>query len=208
MIAHSIETALVSGIFDRVLVSTDDEEIAKISESFGAETPFTRPKNLADEHTGTTAVILHALDWLHQEQQETPDFVCCLYATAPLLRAQSLIEGHIALAEENYESAISVGKFPSSIFRALQLSKENSLLELWPEYRLQRSQDLPVTYFDAGQFYWSKRDRLITEKRFLSKKTKPIVLPRDRVQDIDTPEDWKFAELLYDYLRSAPNRDS
>ena len=200
MIAYSIEAAKNAGIFERIIVSTDSKEIASTAKEFSAEVPFMRPCDLSDDYTGTDAVILHALKWL-MEDGEKIDYICCIYATAPFVKAEYIIKGYNILCENNAASCFSVTTYPFPIFRSLKINNQNRLEMFWPEYRETRSQDLPEAYHDAGQFYWANAKKYLKEKQFYSKDAIPVVLPRYLVQDIDTPEDWETAEKMYSVLQ-------
>ena len=200
MIAWSIEAAVDSGVFARIIVSTDSEEIAAVARLHGAEAPFVRPTELADDFTPTADVVLHALDWL-AEQGQKPEMVCCLYATAPFVRAHFLRQGYELLQQTGAASVFPVASYPASPFRALTIDPDGRLVMLWPEHELTRSQDLPEAYHDAGQFYWLNVSRFIQEKKIYASDARPLVLPRYLVQDIDTPEDWRTAEAMHQALR-------
>lgn len=196
IIAHSIGAALDSGCFDRVIVSTDDAEIAAVAREWGAETPFVRPPELADDHTGTNAVVKHAINWL--AEQDTPaDYACCIYATAPFVQARYLQEGLARLLERRRGYAFSVTSFPFPIQRAIRINAEGAVEAIWPENIFRRSQDLEEAFHDAGQFYWGSTDAYLTDEVVFSPASVPIVLPRHLVQDIDTFEDWRRAELMF-----------
>ncbi|MBP5944732.1 MULTISPECIES: pseudaminic acid cytidylyltransferase [unclassified Pseudomonas] len=199
MIVRSIRTALDSGLFDQVVVSTDDEEIAEIARAHGADVPFLRPAELADDFTGTAAVIVHAL-----QQLPAFDYACCVYATAPLLQARYLRQGFELLAQQPDKSfAFSVCNFGFPVQRALTLDGQGALSALYPEFRETRSQDLPEAFQDAGQFYWGRTDAWLRGEVVYSPASLPVILPRHLVQDIDTPEDWKRAEYLYAALKAG-----
>jgi pseudaminic acid cytidylyltransferase len=200
IIAYSIGAAKQTGIFDKIIVSTDSEKIADVSRQYGAEIPFMRPPELADDFSGTDGVVLHALEWMSHQTAFQAKYVCCIYATAPFVRAEFLLKGLEMLIEEKASAVFSVTTFPYPILRALKVAKTGRMEMFWPEYRLSRSQDLPEAYHDAGQFYWADAKRFLEEKSFLSKKTLPFILPRYLVQDIDTPEDWERAELMFKTL--------
>jgi N-acylneuraminate cytidylyltransferase len=203
MIARSIQTALDSGLFTRVVVSTDDDEIAELARACGAQVPFMRPAALADDFTGTAAVIVHALQTLHQQGDEF-DYACCIYATAPLLQARFLQQGLQLLEQHSDKSyAFSVCDFGFPVQRALTVDEQGALSALYPEYRDTRSQDLPVAYQDAGQFYWGRSEAWVRGEMMYSTQSLPVILPRHLVQDIDTPQDWKRAEFLYAALQAA-----
>ena len=196
IIAHSIGAALDSGCFDRVIVSTDDAEIAAVAREWGAETPFVRPPELADDHTGTNAVVKHAINWL-AEQGTPADYACCIYATAPFVQARYLQEGLARLLERRRGYAFSVTSFPFPIQRAIRINAEGAVEAIWPENIFRRSQDLEEAFHDAGQFYWGTVDAYLTDEVVFSPASIPIVLPRHLVQDIDTFEDWRRAELMF-----------
>ncbi|MBP5949069.1 pseudaminic acid cytidylyltransferase [Pseudomonas sp. P42] len=199
MIVRSIRTALDSGLFDQVVVSTDDEEIAEVARVHGADVPFLRPADLADDFTGTAAVIVHAL-----QQLPAFDYACCVYATAPLLQARYLRQGFELLAQQPDKSfAFSVCNFGFPVQRALTLDGQGALTALYPEFRNTRSQDLPEAFQDAGQFYWGRTDAWLRGEVVYSPVSLPVILPRHLVQDIDTPEDWKRAEYLYAALKAG-----
>lgn len=200
MIAYSIEAARNTGLFDRIIISTDSEEVAVVAREYGAETPFVRPPELADDFATTADVVLHALDWLAGHGQE-PERVCCLYATAPFVQSDFLRQGHDLLLRSGAASVFTVASFPTSPFRALTITEKGRLTMLWPEYELSRSQDLPEAYHDAGQFYWLDVSRFRQEKRIYGSDARPLVLPRYLVQDIDTPEDWRTAEIMHQALQ-------
>ncbi|WP_415770650.1 pseudaminic acid cytidylyltransferase [Pseudomonas sp. LB3P38] len=199
MIVRSIRTALDCGLFDQVVVSTDDEEIADVARAHGALVPFVRPVELADDFTGTAAVIVHALS-----QLPIFDYVCCIYATAPLLQARYLRQGYELLVQHPDKSfAFSVAGFGFPVQRALTLDEQGALTSLYPEFRNTRSQDLPEAYQDAGQFYWGRTEAWLRGDVLFSAASLPVILPRHLVQDIDTLEDWKRAEYLYAALKAG-----
>ena len=200
MIAYAIEAAKQSELFEKIIVSTDDEEIASIARSYGAEIPFLRPKELSDDFTGTGAVARHALSWL-QEHGEHFDYVCTIYATTPLLEPLYLREGFDRLKNSDAIHAFSCTSMPFPIQRTFKITPKNRCEMFWPENAAKRSQDLEEAYQDAGQFYWSKLGSQSTQPMFGSDSI-PIVLPRHLVQDIDTPEDWIRAELMYKAIHS------
>lgn len=196
IIAYSIEAAQKSGIFDRVLVSTDDEEIAAVARRWGAETPFLRPPALADEHTGTNAVVRHALGWLRERGDEVQS-ACCIYATAPFLRAESLQAGLDKLTASGKSFVFSVTAFAAPVQRALRLGVNGEVDALYPQHRHTRSQDLEPAYHDAAQFYWGTAEAFLRSEELFSPASLAVILPRHLVQDIDTEEDWQRAELMY-----------
>ena len=156
MIAWSIQAALKSRCFDRVIVSTDDDEIAEVAVDCGAETPFRRPAALSDDHSGTIPVIAHAIDWLGEEEGVRPEAVCCLYATAPFVRAMDLRRGFMELKREDADYVFSVTSYAFPVQRALKIDKDGYVAMFQPEHFHSRSQDLEEAYHDAGQFYFLK----------------------------------------------------
>ena len=195
MIAYSIEAALKSSVFDRVVVSSDDAEIMEVARSYGAETPFVRPAELSDDFVATTPIIAHAIEELSKEGPVGS--VCCIYATAPFVQAEAIRRGYELLAEHKAQYAFSITTFPFPIFRAIHLTDEGGVEMFWPEHLLTRSQDLPEAYHDAGQFYWGTPEAWLENKPIFAPHSVPVILPRHLVQDIDTPEDWERAELMY-----------
>lgn len=195
MIAWSIVAAKNSGLFDRIVVSTDSEEIAEIARKWGAETPFMRPAHLADDHTPTAPVLLHALEELESAGDKI-DFACCIYPTAPFLLPDDLRKGLAAVRDNGAPAALSVTSFDFPILRAFKTESDGSISFNWPEHELTRSQDLPEFYHDAGQFYWVNAEKFHASSRLIMHGAQPVILPRKRVQDIDTQEDWEAAELM------------
>lgn len=199
MIVRSIRTALDSGLFEQVVVSTDDTEIAELALAHGAQVPFLRPAELADDFTGTAAVIEHAL-----QQLPAFDYACCVYATAPLLQARFLRQGFELLQQHPDKAfAFSVCSFGFPVQRALTLDGQGALNALYPEFRQTRSQDLPEAFQDAGQFYWGRSEAWLRGEVLYSSASLPVILPRHLVQDIDTLQDWKRAEYLYAALKAG-----
>jgi pseudaminic acid cytidylyltransferase len=201
LIAYSIEAALKSNLFQKVIVSTDDKEIAKIAIEYGAEVPFIRPAELSDDFTGTGVVISHALEYLNK-QGENYDFICTIYATAPFLDEKYLIKGFEKLKNQNVRNAFSCTSMPFPIQRTFKITKDERCEMFWPENFMKRSQDLEEAYQDAGQFYWTNNSIESDEITF-GKDSIPIILPRYLVQDIDTLEDWKRAEYMYQVIKKV-----
>lgn len=199
IIAYSIEVAVKSGLFDKVIVSTDDVEIAQIAQTYGAEVPFLRPETLSDDFTGTNDVVRHALNWF-LDQGMVVEYACCIYATVPFLQTQYLQEGFKQLQRHNKSFAFSVTSFPSPIQRAMKI-EQGGVSMFYPEHLDTRSQDLEEAYHDAGQFYWGKAEAFLNHENLFSRCSYPVVLPRELVQDIDTMEDWNKAELMYKILQ-------
>jgi N-acylneuraminate cytidylyltransferase len=196
IIAYSIEAARESGLFDCVMVSTDDAEIAEVAHSLGAEIPFLRPEELADDYTGTNAVVRQAIEW-HEAKAMSVAQACCLYATAPFVQTHYLIEGHRRLLASSKAYVFTVTPYPHPIQRALRLAEGGEVEAIYPEDRVARSQDLEPTYHDAGQFYWGTATAFLKDVALFSHHSLGLVLPPHLVQDIDSEEDWRRAELMY-----------
>jgi pseudaminic acid cytidylyltransferase len=201
IIAYSIEIALNSGLFDYVMVSTDDDEIAGVAERYGAQVPFIRSKQTADDFTGTADVVLEVLNDLTKIGKQF-DNACCIYPTAPFITKQTLEEAYKLLINEKYDSVFPACKFPYPIQRALEINNSKTKM-VWEENLNKRSQDLPARFHDAGQFYWVKTDVFLSKKKILTDKTGAIILSELEVQDIDNETDWKLAELKYNILHEA-----
>lgn len=203
MIAWSIEAARKSGLFDRIIVSTDDSEIRDISMEYGAEVPFERPPELSNDHAGTLPVIRHAVQWLNANGDSVSE-ACCIYATAPFLHTEYLSEAlGLLTGNPGTDFVFSASAFDFPIFRAIRLGENNETSMFWPEHEATRSQDLPRAFHDAGQFYWGTSEAWRTKDRIFSANSRAVILPAHLVQDIDTPEDWLQAELKFQALRNA-----
>lgn len=196
IIGWSIEAALNADSIDRVIVSTDDYEIAHISREFGAEVPFVRPQALADDFGGTVPVIKHAIEALIEQGVEFTN-VACIYATAPFLQSHYLDDGLNKLNQCDCDYVVSATSYAFPIQRALKLTEENYIEMFSPEHYSTRSQDLDEAFHDAGQFYWGNKATWLEETPFFSSASMPLMLPRHMVQDIDTPEDWLSAEAQF-----------
>jgi pseudaminic acid cytidylyltransferase len=203
MIAWSIEAALQSGCFDLVVVSTDDVQIADTARQCGAQVPFMRPAELADDHTGTTPVVAHAVNWF-VEQGQIPREVCCIYATAPFVRADDIRRGLDVLTASGSEYAFSVTSYAFPIQRALRIAGHGQVEMFNPAFFEIRSQDLEAAYHDAGQFYWGRASAWVTGKVIFAPHSAAVQLPRYRVQDIDTDEDWQRAEYMFRVIDVQP----
>lgn len=199
IIAYSIAAARECGLFDRIIVSTDDDEIAAVARECGAETPFVRPTELSDDHQGTDPVVAHTLDWL-AEREQPASIACCIYATAPFLTTQDLRTGYDRLIGMGKQFAFSVCRTSVPVEHAMRLPASGGIVALYPELIEARSQDLEVSYQDAAQFYWGRAEAFLNHLPPYGTYTEPVILPRWRVCDIDTLEDWAQAELLYAVL--------
>lgn len=199
MITWPLDIATSTGIFDKIIVSTDDGEIAEIARQHGAETPFVRPTALSDDVTGTTEVVAHAVQSMLDAGMR-PTSVCCLYPTAPFVSPRDLLEGCARLLNGGWDFVFTATDFASAIFRAFQQTEVGGVEMFWPEKFLARSQDLPRALHDAGQFYWGAPDAWLAKTPLFGPRSSPLIIPRWRVQDIDTPDDWRRAEALFEAL--------
>lgn len=197
---YSIETALKSGLFENVMVSTEDEEIAHLAIQNGAEVPFFRSFKSADDYATTADVITEVLE-KYNELGITFDNICCLYATAPFVNAKRLLEGFEALNIKDINTVIPITEFEYPIFRSLKMDKKQNVSLIWPEYTNTRSQDIKNTYHDAGQWYWIKVKAFQDDKNLINQSSYGICLNKLEVQDIDDENDWKIAEIKYEILQ-------
>jgi N-acylneuraminate cytidylyltransferase len=201
MISYAINAAKLAGIFDRIIVSTDCPEISEIANELGAETPFIRPDDLSDDFVGTGAVVVHALKWMEENGYDV-DLVCCIYATVPLISEDDIKLGLSLLANtEEKLYAFSVTDFAFPVHRAMLIANDQ-LRPLFPEHLGTRSQDLPEVVHDAGMFYWGRPKGFLEGVPMFGPDSIPVKIPRYRVLDIDTPEDWVQAELMYQALKN------
>jgi len=202
IIGWVIDAAVKSGLFERIIVSTDDEEVAATAVECGAEVPFLRPAELADDHTGIIEVVQHSIAWM-QEENIPVEHVCCMLATAPFIQPDILSKALDRLIELQAQYAFSVTEYAFPIQRAIRINSDGRVEALWPENIATRSQDLEDVYHDAGQFYWGTTQAWVQGEAIFSSGSVPIKLPRYRVQDIDTSEDWTRAELMFNALRAS-----
>lgn len=199
MIAYAITKAKQTNLFDHIVVSTDDSEIARIATEYGAEVPFTRPAELADDHTPTVPVIAHAIDTCQGLGWQI-DQVCCIYPTVPFLLESDLVSALRILLKNNLKYVFPVTSFPSAIQRAMR-QLPNALMEpIWSQYSNIRTQDLEPSFYDAGQFYWGLTQTWLDNK-IIHKHGAGLIIPSWRVVDIDNIEDWQRAELLFAVIR-------
>lgn len=203
MIAWSIRAAKKADIFNHIIVSTDDNEIADIAKKEGAEVPFKRPKILSNDHTVTLPVILHAIEKLEKKIGNL-SAVCCIYATAPFINEIDLRKSYNQLKCTKADFVFPVTTFPFPIQRAIKL-KDDRMEMFSPQYLQTRSQDLEEAFHDAGQFYWGWRDAWVSQKDVIGHNASPYIVPRKKVQDIDTEEDWEYAELLFRIINKQEN---
>ena len=196
MIAWPIEISKKSGLFDSIIVSTEDEEIAQVTRSYGAEVPFLRPVELSNDYTGINEVMAHAVSWIYKQNWEV-NAICCIYATSVFLNVEDLKKGFEVLNTGEWQYSFSVTDFEYPIFRSFKKRSDGGVEMFFPEHFESRSQDLPVALHDAAQFYWGKPDAWINNIKMFDRHSFPIIIPHWRVQDIDTDNDWKRAELMF-----------
>lgn len=195
MIAHAITAAKNSGLFDHVVVSTDDHEIMQIARVWGAETPFVRPADLADDHTPTVPVVAHAIRAC-EELGWNVDLVCCIYPGVPLIQVDDLKGALTLLRSIGDGYCFPVTEFPSAVQKAMKMDESGHMSSFYPEFELTRSQDLEPAFHDAGQFYWGTRHAWLTNRHIHSAGV-GYAIPKWRVVDIDTPDDWQRAEMFF-----------
>ncbi len=198
IIAYSIEAALKSGIFDEVMVSTDDLEIKQIALEYGAKVPFLRSEKNSDDFS-TTADVIEEVLIEYSSKGIQFDYACCIYPTAPFVTSKKLNDAFVKLINSNCKSIVPIVKFSFPILRSFKLENEKISLN-WPENMNVRSQDLPDAYHDAGQFYFFRVDSFLNEKKLFTDDTFGMEMPENEVQDIDNKVDWKIAEIKYQLL--------
>ena len=201
IISYSIRAAIDSQLFDKVIVSTDCENIAQVAIKYGAEVPFMRPEELSGDFLGTHEVVGHALKWL-EDFGDAVDFACCIYATAPMIQGTDLIKGYDLIKTEKWKAVIAATKYSYPVFRSFKKLPNGGLEMVFPEHYNSRSQDLPEVYHDAGQFYWAKAQEWKNKPGGCSENNTIIELPNYLVQDIDTIEDWNRAEKIYENYKT------
>lgn len=204
ILAYSIEAALNSGLFDEVMVSTDDDQIAEIAKEYGASVPFLRSEKNSDDFTGPGDVVLETLNGYKNIEKEF-DYACCIYATAVFVSSKRLIEGFELLNSKGFEVTFPVSEFNSPILRSFEMDGNCLVKRSFPEYEKHRSQDLPKSYFDAGQFYWFRPSEFyqLENKNVFGLKKGGLMLDSSEVQDIDTLNDWKMAEFKFDFFKNS-----
>jgi len=203
MIAHAITAAVTSGVFSRVVVSTDDLEVAKIAREYGAESPFLRPEHLATDTAALMPVIRHALDELGKGGIQI-DAAFCLYATAVFMNPARLQEAAAVLNAGGADFVLTVSDYDYPVQRSMKLDAQGTLHFSEPEYALSRSQDLDARVHDAGQFFGGTVAAIRKHDVVVHARCRPVHVPRYEAVDIDTPEDWRFAELLYQARKGLP----
>jgi N-acylneuraminate cytidylyltransferase len=201
IIAYSIKAAIESGVFDEIIVSTDDQEIADIAIKYGAKVPFFRSQEMSNDMAMTVPVLIEVLN-KYEKKRQVFEYCCCIYPCTPFINLHRIRDGMDLLVSKNADSVFPVVRFSYPPLRGLVIRNDN-LQMLFPENYNVRSQDLEPIYHDAGQFYCLNVDSLRREQRLFSKKSLPIILPEIEVQDIDTIEDWEIAELKYKILKNV-----
>jgi len=202
IIAWTIAAARKSNCFERIIVSTEDSEIAEVAQQYGADVPFMRPLHLADDYCGTIPVVANAVEWMIGAGYH-PKFTCCLYPTAPLISGEIIKTAFNKLLVNDNNFVFPVTTFPYPIQRALRVNEKGKLQMFSPELFNTRSQDLQAAYHDAGQFYWGKTQAWLTQDNIYTSNSDVVIMSRYRVQDIDTIEDWRQAELMFDLLNKS-----
>ena len=198
IIAYSIDAALKSGVFDEVMVSTDDEEIAGVARQHGASVPFFRSAETANDYATTVDVLLEVIE-TYKQQGKVFDTICCLYSTAPFVTSDRLKEAYAKISD-NVDACFTMVEYSYPVQRSLRINENGRVEMRHPEHLKSRTQDLEKVYHDAGQFYYVKTKTLIEEKTVWCKKTAPLVLSELEVQDLDTLTDWQLAEMKYELL--------
>lgn len=204
ILAYPIQTALRSGQFDEVMVSTDDDEIAEIARRFGAKVPFLRSPDTSGDHAIIAEVLAETLR-RYSGTGASFDLACCLLPTSPLVRQVDLLSARAKLVAEGLDCVFPACRFSYPIWRSLKL-EDDRLRMNWPENYAKRSQDLPEAFHDSGQFYWFRVDRFVATGKLFTDNTGGIVLPESQVQDIDSEDDWRMCEMKYRLLN--PVRES
>jgi pseudaminic acid cytidylyltransferase len=198
IIYWSIKAAKESGVFDSIIVSTDDDEIASVAKELGADIPFIRNKKISDDFTGTAEVIKDAIFQI-SKAGFSPNNVCCIYPTAPLIKSEDISKTlEILVSNINIDFIYPVTEYAHPIHRSMIINKEGAMDFLFPENQLARTQDLPITFHDAGQFYWGTSASWKENKKMHS--GKGFKIPNWRVVDIDNEDDWARAELLFQLI--------
>jgi N-acylneuraminate cytidylyltransferase len=201
MMAYAIECAIQSQLFDRIIVSTDDAEIAKIAVDYGAEVPFFRSAKNSDDYSTTSDVLIEVLKEL-ERSSTLPIWACCLYPTTPLLLPTDLQSGYEAFVKGDKEVVLAAVAFDFPVQRAFEMDDDASIRLREPNFILSRSQDLAPTYHDAGAFYFFKTQHFMQMGSMWSGKMGVNIIPSIRIQDIDNESDWKLAELKYELIQS------
>ena len=201
IIGWTIDIAKKSKLFDKIIVSTEDKQIANVAKKYKAEVPFSRPMRLADDYVGTSEVVVHAINWL-QKNGHQPTDICCIYPTASLMQVKDLKASLKHLRSGRWEYIFSATTFDHPIFKSFTKIKKSQPKIIFKKKISIRSQNLEETYHDAGQFYWGSVKSWLGKKKIFGKNSKMILLPRWRVQDIDVIDDWKKAEIIFRLMKT------
>jgi pseudaminic acid cytidylyltransferase len=204
LLTRTIELLRTANLFERIVVSTDDDEIAALALAGGAEVPFRRPQDLSGDRVATAPVIEHCVRCLINAGFE-PDFVCCVYPAAVLTRVADLTAAYSMLRDCSCDYVFSATQFESSIHRALRLDAGGGVAMFWPHYAQTPSQELAPAYHDAGQFYWGRREAWLEQRPIFAANSRMFIIPHYRVQDIDTLEDWARAEMIHEITQRDPS---
>lgn len=199
IIAYSIEAAISSNLFDEIMVSTDDDEIAAISEKYGAKVPFMRSKENADDYSNLANVLIEVIQEYLKHDIQIQN-VCCILPTAPFVTSYRLIEGNEVFIQNKYDSLFPILEFSYPVKRSLVKKEDGTVKMAWPEHLDTRSQDLEPHFHDSGQYYYLKTKSLLENKSIFTDNSGFIELSQLEVQDIDNPDDWKNAEIKYQIL--------
>ena len=207
IISYSIETAIGTNLFDEIMVSTDDDEIAEIAKKYGAQIPFLRSIQTANDHATLAEVLIETVG-KYKEMGKEPENICCILSTAPLITGDDIFKAYSMLTDfQKYDSICPIVQFSFPILRSLVMNTNGYINMKWPEYMNCRSQDLEAAYHDAGLFYWVKTEALIKYNTMLTSQTGGMVIDEAVAQDIDTESDWKLAELKYRLLKKNPDHE-
>ncbi|RYD82267.1 MAG: pseudaminic acid cytidylyltransferase [Sphingobacteriales bacterium] len=196
IIAYSIEAAINSGLFEEVMVSTDDHEIAEVAVKHGAKVPFFRSAENANDFSTTFDVIEEVIS-AYKNIGQNLDFGCCIYPTAPLIKINHLQQGFDLLKSKIFNTVFPVVAFGYPVWRGFEITENEQAKMFWPEHQNSRSQDLKKVYHDAGQWYWFNVEKILQEKQLYTQNSGSVIMQETDVQDIDNETDWKLAELKY-----------
>ncbi len=204
ILTYSIQSALKSGVFEDVMVSTDDSEIAKIARENGANVPFFRSETTSNDFAPLAEVLLEVIND-YEKRGQFYDHICCILPTAPLISEKDILEAYKLMTDSHFDSVCPIVPFSYPILRSLSIDEGKHLRMNWPEYRFTRSQDLKPAYHDSGTFYWIETAILKKEKKLFTDNGSALILDEYHVQDIDTLEDWALAEMKYQLLYQRYN---
>ena len=204
IIAYAIKVAAESELFDKIVVSTDDNEIAEIARSFGASVPWIRASQLSDDFATTVSVMQDAVKKLDSNLLNIEN-VCCIYPTTPLLKPEHLIDGLRVLNDGEWDYVVAASRSKTPLERFLTIGENHQIVMRFPEHETSRTQDLPLAYNDAGQFYWGKKISWESALPLFTSRATILEIPRECVIDVDTPDDWHYAERMYSAFGKDPS---